>query len=152
MSAALGSFRAPAPVDPNEAAMAALGAAQEHAALTRESVERLEALIRAAQAPPRMSTHVLTAAQPVVRDEVREVAQSVGVLNPNPIAVYVGVAGGSATAAGRAPSVPPSSALVLPIAVEDLELGAPAADLAAGDAVVFLFRFPTVQPLLLSRA
>jgi hypothetical protein len=144
--------RARGPVDPNEAAMAALGSAQEHAHHTRRAVERLERVMRGLAEPPRFSTHALTAQTPIVRDEVTDAALSIGILNPNPIPVWVGVAGGSATAAARAPSLPPSSALVLPIAVADLELGADPADLAAGDAVIFLFRFPTVQPLLLTRA
>lgn len=142
----------PAPVDPNEAAMAALSSAQEHAAHTRTAVEHLERHYRALGACARLSTHALTATQPVVRDEVREAAKSIGILNPNPLPVFIGVAGGSATAAARAPSAPPSSVLVLPIDVMDLEIGADPALLAAGDAVVFLFRFSTVQPLFLGRS
>jgi hypothetical protein len=135
--------------DPNDAALAALGSAQEHAYQTRLAVEQLAELFRRVDTPARLNTVVLTQTEPIKRDETATSSLSIGVYNPSPVKVFWGIAGGKASQDARAPSQPPSSLLVLPVAVEDLELGANAADLAAGDAVLYVLRFDTVQPAFL---
>lgn len=108
---------------------------------------------RRSLAPAAVETIVLTVSEPVWSSDVGEgmEALSIGLLNPNSIEVYLGIGGNSASARGRSPSAPPKSLLVLPIDVRDLEVGANVADLTS-DAVVFLLRFPTVQPAFLGTA
>lgn len=79
-------------------------------------------------------------------------AQSFGLINSSAIApVFVGL-GSSPSAGGRAIWVPAGGALVLPVRVRDVELGCDPAVLLANTAVVFTFRYRTVQPLLLTGA
>lgn len=79
-------------------------------------------------------------------------AKSIGVLNPGSAPVYIGIGGQSATSAARVPSCPGSSALVLPVQAQNVMLGCDPATLGSDTAVVFLFRFVTVQPLALRQA
>jgi hypothetical protein len=91
----------------------------------------------------------LTATIPVVSDDRGSASRSVGVLNPSPVTVYLGKGAGEAAPGRDSISIPPSSALVVPIAIMDLEIGADPAALAGGDVVVHLFRYTVVQPLFL---
>lgn len=77
------------------------------------------------------------------------IAKSVGILNPGSTAVYLGIGGASANETALAPSCPGNSSLVLPVEAGDLELGCDAATLGANTALIFVFRFVTVQPLVL---
>lgn len=136
-----------------QSALEALVATQEITDQTRQLVSEMAADHRDARAPHRLETIVLTAATPRHGDQAGKVAASLGVLNPNPIAVRLGLAGGAATAAARALPLPPSSGVVLPIDVQDYELGADdPADLAAGDAVLFVIRFAARQPFFFGAA
>lgn len=111
-----------------------------------ELLERIAELDELERRPASIRTIVLTAERPVFRDDVGEgqEAMSIGVINPSAATIYLGV-GGSARAGARVPEVPPRTAIVLPVAAEDLELGADVADLDVA-AVVQLLRFPTPQP------
>ena len=82
----------------------------------------------------------------------RESGRSVGVYNPTSARIYLGIGGQSANAAGGSPSCPPQALLVLPVTVDMIEIGVDAADVAAGDAVVTLLFFPSVQPAFLGRS
>ena len=87
--------------------------------------------------------------QYAVTDTAAWTAKSIGVLNPGSAPVFVGIAGISARPGSRAPVCPGSASLILPVEVETVELGCDPAVLAANTAVVYLFRFVTVQPLVL---
>jgi hypothetical protein len=108
----------------------------------------------AAMAPQPADLHTLVFGDPGVDPSYRSIrhvngsGQSVGVLNPNPITVWIAIGGGTATPGGRGVPVPPTSLLVLPVAVNQPELGIDVADpdLAGGTAVVFVLLYPTVQP------
>lgn len=76
-------------------------------------------------------------------------AKSIGVLNPGAAPVYIGVAGLSATAAARVPSCPGSSALVLPLEADDILFGCDSGTLGANTAVIYVFRYVSLQPLVL---
>jgi hypothetical protein len=112
----------------------------------RELVDELRELVVTRFAEPaRRQAIVLTATQPVVSDDVGSLSRSVGLINPTDITVYLGIAT-PAQPNRHAISVGARSAMVLPLAADDLQVGAAAADLAAGDALVQLLRFKTVQP------
>ena len=117
--------------------------------LVSERLEHIEDLLDDHLIPASLSTVTLKAAQPQVTSDSKDGSRSVGVLNPTPITIYVGIGGAQARAGADAISVPPTSVLVLPVYAEDFVVGAADADLAAGDAVVHLFRFQAVQPLFL---
>jgi hypothetical protein len=119
-------------------------------AMHRELLERASVELEPAQ----LKTVLLTAAAPIAEDlhNTEKPSLSLGILNPNALAVAVGLSGGSATLAARAVIVPANSLLVLPVAVAQLEIGADPVALGAGTAVVFLLRFPTVQPAFLGKA
>lgn len=87
--------------------------------------------------------------QYIVLDKSPWPAKSIGVLNPGAAPVFIGVGGVSARPLSGAPSCPGASALVLPVEAQDLELGCDPAVLADSTAEVFLFRYVTVQPLVL---
>lgn len=141
----------PPPMHPTDQALRAMSDAREAALFTRSATERIEELLNRQDTPAAMSTHTLTAQSPVDVDRARHPSRSIGLLNPTTITVYLGAGGTSAQPGRKALSVPPASTLVLPLEIMDLEIGAAAADLAAGDAVVFLFRYESVQPLALAR-
>lgn len=141
-----------AKVDPTEAALAALGGVQERTEQLGDLLRDFLELERRRQQPAVPKTIVLKQTQPIVRDEVAVPSMSIGVLNPSPVVVFIGISGGKASREAQAPSVPPGGGLVLPISAEDLEIGANPADLAAGDAVLYLLRFDTVQPFYFWRA
>lgn len=84
-----------------------------------------------------------------VVDTAAWTAKSVGILNPGAAPVFVGVGGTSARPNSNAPSCPGASSLILPVEAEDVELGCDPAVLLTQTAVVYLFRFVTVQPLVL---
>jgi hypothetical protein len=80
-------------------------------------------------------------------DQDGRVAASIGFYNPQAYSIFVGVGGeipdGSQTGAIE---VPGNTLMVIPVAVQDVELGVKAADVAAGIAIVHLFRFWSLQP------
>lgn len=97
--------------------------------------------------PASMRTLRLTASVPIQRDRSGSASKSVGILNPTTTAIYVGIGGVQAKPNNEAITVAASSLLVLPVEELDLDLGADPAALAAGDAVIYVFRFAAVQPL-----
>lgn len=101
--------------------------------------------------PADLRVIVLEQGRPVYRDDVGDAlaARSIGVINPSPQEVRIGVGGISTSDSGRAIPVPAAGAMVMPVAAQDLEIGATAADLAAGPIVVYLLRFKTVQPFFM---
>lgn len=145
--------RARGPVDPNEAAMAALGSAQEHAAHTRETVGRLHELVERQDRPGRLQVLELTQLTPVRADDVAEISRSFAVLNlggplnvPG-VDVLVGSQGMRARADAQPFVVPARRALVMPVEADIIEVGVDPATIGAGDRiVVFLIRFSSVQP------
>jgi hypothetical protein len=132
---------------PNDAALNAISEARLAAELARGAVDDLLELAEAANEPADLVVVTLKAAEPV--QSPRRRGRSVGVLNPTAAPVFLGVGGASASTAGRSPSCPPKSALVLPIHVDQIEVAANPADVAAGDLTVYLFFFQTVQRLYL---
>jgi len=92
---------------------------------------------------------VLTAGQPIAVDRQGATSLSIGVLNPSDVVIYWGIGGARAEPDGRSIAQPARSLMVLPLRAQDLALGADPADLAAGDVVLQLMRFATVQPCML---
>lgn len=132
----------------------AVAALHETSARMASAAELLLELAEQREENPEMHTVVINDqnnGQYQVRDPAsrRFVTKSVGILNPGAAHVYVGVGGQSATLAARVPSLPGASALILPVLVEDLILGCDPSDLGTGTAVVFVFRYRTLQPLVL---
>lgn len=87
-----------------------------------------------------------------VTDDVGISYPSIGFLNSSPVNVYVGV-GGIAPRAGQGAIVSPANSLmVLPISAGDVDLGVDPTDpgLSAGNVVVHVLRFHTVQPAFLA--
>lgn len=128
----------------------AVKAMHDHSAHMAQIMERLENLAQLQQAVPEMRTVVINPANNgayTTLDQGHWMAKSIGVVNPTSVTVYLGVGGGSASATGHAISAGPQSMIVLPVEAKDLELGCDAAALGANTAVVYLFRFQTVQPL-----
>jgi hypothetical protein len=84
-----------------------------------------------------------------VVDKAAWSAKSIGILNPSNVPVYLGIGGVSARPTGGAPSCPGVSSLVLPVEVRDLELGCDPTVLLTNQTTVYIFRYVTVQPLVL---
>lgn len=122
---------------------------ESSAIATRQIAGDVRELLQLLQTPADIRTMRLTAARPLRTDDVgaETVSASIGVLNPNAFAVFVGLAGARADA--NAIVVPAARSIVVPVSAGAVELGAAAADLAGADAVVHLFRFSTVQALSL---
>lgn len=128
-----------------EEALAALASAQEHAAATHQLVRDLSDELRAERTPPRVTPFVITAGQPVFRDETRHAFASFTVVNPTTVPIYLGLDGSlDPRPDNRTPSVPAQSLITLPIPVEAIWLGADPALLATGDAVGWLLRHHTI--------
>ncbi|MGI8412649.1 MAG: hypothetical protein ACR2QA_09180 [Solirubrobacteraceae bacterium] len=139
-------------VPPPTAAMLALEHARQAAIAARQATDRLLAIAELEQTPPELRTVVINPGnngQYVVTDASRFQAKSIGVYNPGSAPVFLGIGGVSATPSSRAPSCPGQAAIVLPVAVEDLELGCDPAVLLAASAVVYVFRYLTVQALMI---
>jgi hypothetical protein len=138
----------PHDITPQRAALEAIAHTREAALFMHSAAEKLLEISEAQNTPPEYRAVLLSAAAPVATDRSKWEAKSIAVLNPTSIRIYIGVGGNSASAAGRSPSVPPNTLMVLPIRDYDVELGVDPADqgaLAAGTAVVFLFRYQSVQ-------
>lgn len=142
-------------IPPTQAAIEALAHTREAAIAARQSTDMLLEITLLQQTPPELRTIVINPGnngQYVVTDRSRFQAQSIGVYNPGPVPVFLGIGGVSATPASRAPSCPPTAAIVLPVLVEDLELGCDPNLLGAETAVVYVLRYLTVQPLMIGDA
>jgi hypothetical protein len=113
-----------------------------------EVVTKLERIAELQQETPEMRTVVINPGNNGVYqviDRAAWPAKSIGIINPGAAPVFIGVGGVSARAGSRAPSCPGSSAMVLPVTARDLELGCDSAVLGADTAVVYVFRYVTVQ-------
>ncbi|MFL5901251.1 MAG: hypothetical protein ACJ75S_08650 [Solirubrobacterales bacterium] len=118
----------------------------------RRAVDVLRELAEPLGEPAQLTVAVLTASVPVkMQDERGITTASVGILNPTGARVLLGIGGERASSQARAISVPPESLMVLPIAAGDLEIGTED-NLEAGDAVVYVFRYRTVQAAFLGSA
>jgi hypothetical protein len=112
-----------------------------------------ERLARAME-PGDLRTLALTATDPVKRDpgSVDSPSLSLGIVNPTGYVLRLGIGGGSPTDAARAFPVPPNAAVVLPIAVGELEVGLDDVTAVGSDTVViYVLRFNVVQPFYLHR-
>lgn len=131
-----------------QSALEALVHTQELAQRTHTIMGKVEQLLQGGALPAEYTVVRLTADRPQRRDDrAHPASKSIGLYNPSAATIYLAVGGGEAKPNKNAFSVPPNAAVVLPVAAEDVELGADAAALAGGDAVVFLFRFRAVQAL-----
>jgi hypothetical protein len=118
----------------------------DHARGIREACEQLLHHFRKLTTPSIPETVALTATEPTHRLEAGSPSPSITLFNPSPSIVYMGYAGGRARPDARPWTCPPSSMLTLPINAEDLEFGAEADQLAAGDVVFFVLRNAVVFP------
>lgn len=128
----------------------------QNSVMMRDTLQRLERVLHITDRPPDLYTVVINPAASVngpfvAINRVRDESQSVGILNTGAQPVSIGIAGVSTAANSLAPQCPASAALVLPIRAGDLEFGVPAA-LGANQYVIYVFRYRTPQPLLLSNA
>lgn len=142
----------PTIVTPTHAALEAIGHAREAAFAARQATDKLLEIFQLRETPPELRTIVINPGnngQYVTTDACRFQAKSIGVYNPGSAPVFLGIGGVSATPNSRAPSCPGQAAIVLPVAVEDLELGCDPAVLLAASAVVYVFRYLTVQALMI---
>lgn len=141
-----------APPDPKTIADA-VRRMHDSALRTEQVIARLERVFELGQEPPDMHTVVLNAsgagaAPYAVTDIAHWEARSLGILNPTDFAIAVGIGGVSVSSNSRAVQCPPQAAMVLPLRVWDIELGSPA-NLGATPAVIYVFRYRTLQPLML---
>jgi hypothetical protein len=137
-------------IPPQQAALEAIAHTREAAIAARQATDRLLEIAELQQTPPELRTIVINPGnngQYVTLDKSRFEAKSIGIVNPTGVVIYLGVGGVTATPGSRAISIPAQSVRVLPVAVRDLELGADPTQLLASTAIVFLFRYLTVQPL-----
>ncbi|HUR85644.1 MAG TPA: hypothetical protein VMY78_09885 [Solirubrobacteraceae bacterium] len=135
-----------------ESELQGLAAAQDLARDGRDAAKALLELVRRHNQPATLETYVLTQTVPVRRDEGRVECLSIGIVNPSAFALRLGLGGGAATSSGRGFPVPPSGAIVLPVAAEDFEIGLDDPAAVGGLAVVvYVLRFPTVQAFHLHR-
>jgi hypothetical protein len=117
---------------------------------TRQAVsELLRVLKRQLQTPAQLREVSLSQTTPKARDEAGDTALSIGIYNPSPVTIYSTINGGAAEAGRDSLSFPPNSLVVLPLAVQDLELGADPTALAAGSITVYVLRYDSVQPAFL---
>ncbi len=133
-----------------DAALERLSEAPELLREMHQLIDRVRSIAQASIEPARMVPVRLGAiangGKSVQKHDNSDASASIALYNPSTVVVYIGVGGGAARPGNNALSVPPGSLAVFPISAGELEVGAAEADLAAGDAVVFLFRFKTVQP------
>lgn len=151
------SVRAPRPIPDTIPAprtvSEAIAALHESSHRMATAADRLAHIAELHQETPELHTVVINPGnngQYQVTDKANWAAKSVGILNPGSAPVFIGVGGVSARAGSRAPSCPGAGSLVLPVEAHDLELGCDPAVLGANTAVIYVFRYVTVQPLLLS--
>jgi hypothetical protein len=144
----------PTALHPNDAALQALAEARAAAIASRTAADCLLELERMRNTPPEVRPLFLSAADPRQTDRSYHRSASIGIYNANPVVIYTSLGGVSAAPGRGALSVPPDSFVVLPFGMQEVELGVDpdAAALADGSAaVVYLFRYLTVQPGSLSR-
>lgn len=111
------------------------------------ALQDVRAQLTRVREPARYRVVQLTADAPIITDQAGDTWASVGILNANPYTILLGI-NGPASSSGHALPVPANSSLVLPIHVQDLEVGAAPADIALyGTALVHVFRYRTVQRL-----
>ena len=116
------------------------------------AAEKLLELAEQREETPQLRTIVINPGnngQYQTLDQCGWAAKSIGILNPGSTPVFVGIGGVSATPSARAPSCPGNSALVLPVEASDLSFGCDPAVLLAQTAVIYVFRYVTLQPLVL---
>ena len=129
-----------------------------HAGRMADVVDRLEQLLGGGPEPADMRRQIINPGNNGVYTVTERsqgwVAASYAVLNlSTDAAVYLGI-GGTDPLDGSNPYCPAATAsvpglIVLPVRVNDIVLGCQGAALAANSAVVFTFRFRTVQALRL---
>lgn len=142
-------------IPPAQAALEALAHTREAAIFMRQATDKLLDIAQLGQQPPEMRTIVINPGNNgryTTLDQSPWQAKSIGVYNPGSAAVYLGIGGVSATPTSRAISCPGQAAVVLPVLAADLELGCDPTVLGNATAVVYLFRYLTVQPLMLGDA
>jgi hypothetical protein len=81
-----------------------------------------------------------------IQDRFGDLSPSFAIVNPLEVKIYVGISGEKAAAGQGAFLVPAKRAIVLPVGVYNLMIGADKADLGAAQGTVFLLRFATLQP------
>jgi hypothetical protein len=114
-------------------------------------IARLERLAALTEQAPELKTVVINEADNgayTVEDRNPWAAKSLGILNPGDANVFVGIGGVSARPGSRAPQVPAGGALVLPVESKTIEYGCDPTVLLTNTAVVYVFRYVTVQPLM----
>ncbi len=142
----------PQVIAPAQAALEALAHTREITLQTQGAIGRLLEIARLQQTPPELRTIVINPGNNgsyVTLDQGRFEAKSIGVINPTAVPVFLGIGGVSASPTSRAPSCPGQAVIVLPVLVSNLELGCDPAVLLGATAVVYLFRYLTVQPLMI---
>jgi hypothetical protein len=135
----------PAPEPP--AAITALERLEHTSDAVLAAIAELSDYLTGVTRPAERRTVRFIAGQTRVWDQDARVAPSVGFYNPNAFSVFAALGGeipdGTMTGAFE---VTGNSFIVVPVGVQDLELGVRAADLGGNSALVHVFRFWTVQP------
>ena len=143
------------PPTPNQAALEAVWHTRDAALATNEAVAQLQGHYDRLARPADLQTVIIDPAAGSAdtaygrAPTLPDYSPSFGVLNPNDVPVLLGIGGNTPRTGARVPSVPPEGLLVLPLAVGELDLGIDAASLGASTAVVYVFRYHTVQPAFL---
>lgn len=124
---------------------------------TAHSVNAARELLEVArrlEKPADLETITFTPQQWIVEKgpQVEEPALSVGVLNPTPLPIFVGLRGETPSPGNRTPICPPFSLLVLPVHGWQVELGVDPLVLGQQTISAFLMRFSSVQPAVLASA
>jgi hypothetical protein len=135
--------------------MHAAQAAQSAAVDARDQLREIRDLFDRRDQPADFRRFMFTAANPVRtwHNHVEAPTQSFGVYNPTLLTVMVGIGGGSAVSTNEPLTVPPTSLVVMPIALAAVEIGVDPLDpnLGANTAVVFGFRWTTVRDAFLGK-
>lgn len=122
-------------------------ATQRQLRSTEQAINRLLDMAEIRNRPAVHKSFELTATTPRRTDDVGSPSLSIAILNPTIVVAYLGIGGVSASPGRGAISCPPKGMLVLPLAVDDMEIGVDPADpnLGGGTAIIHVLRFDSVQ-------
>lgn len=117
------------------------------------ALERFEQLIALTQTPAQLQPITFNGeVEPkrlIFADEHGPDALSYGIINPTEAKVYVGFGGEQPAPNNHAFVVGAQMAIVMPIAVHQVNVGIDPVDLGANQATIFRLRFRTVQPFFM---
>ena len=136
----------PAPIERPDAQQQVLDKLGDQHSQLKAIAETLDTLVEAATTPASLHPLTLTPARPETTHDSKDFSAAVGLINPLPNRVFLGLGGARGRAGAGALEVPAARMIVLPVSAADIEVGAEPGELPDGDSRLFLLRFKTAQP------